>query len=93
MTLAVFRSVGNTPGVQTEEQIAGVEAAVWCETIANSDELEFMLLPRLAGAAEKAWTRQTSTDWSDYAARLGRQSPTWKHRGWTWFQSVEINWA
>ncbi|TCO34155.1 hexosaminidase [Kribbella steppae] len=85
--------VENTPGVQTEDQLAGVEAAVWCETIATSDELEFTLLPRLAGAAEKAWTRQTSTDWSDYATRLGRQSLTWKHRGWTWFQSVEINWA
>jgi hexosaminidase len=85
--------VENTPGVQSEEQLAGVEAAIWCETIANSDELEFMLLPRLPGAAEKAWTRGPSTDWPTYATRLGRQSPTWHRRNWTWFHSAEINWS
>ncbi|WP_460665302.1 beta-N-acetylhexosaminidase [Kribbella swartbergensis] len=84
--------VGSIPGVASEQQLAGVEAAVWCETIANSDELEFMLLPRLPGAAEKAWTRGTSTDWPEYATRLGRQSPVWRHRGWTWFRSREITW-
>ena len=85
--------VEDIPGVQTEEQIAGVEAAIWCETITNRDELEFMLLPRLGGVAEKAWVRRTSTDWSDYAARLGRQSSGWRRRGWVWFQSVEVDWA
>jgi hexosaminidase len=85
--------VESIPGVDSEEQLAGVEAAVWCETIANADELEFMLLPRLPGAAEKAWTRQASTDWPDYATRLGQQSPTWRNRNWTWFRSTDINWA
>ena len=85
--------VENTPGVQTADQLAGVEAAIWCETITTTDELEFMLLPRLGGVAEKAWTRQPSTDWSDYAARLGRQSAGWRRRGWVWFRSVEIDWA
>ncbi len=52
-----------------------------------------MLLPRLPGAAEKAWTRQTPTNWPDYATRLGRQSASWRRRGWTWFHSVELDWA
>jgi hexosaminidase len=85
--------VADIPGVETEAQVAGVEAAIWCETIANQDELEFMLLPRLGGLAEKAWVRRTSTDWSDYAARLGRQSVAWRRRGWVWFRSVEVDWA
>jgi hexosaminidase len=85
--------VEDTPGVRTEAQIAGVEAAIWCETIANQDELEFMLLPRLCGLAEKAWAHRTSTDWSDYAARLACQSAGWRRRGWGWFRSVEIDWA
>jgi hexosaminidase len=85
--------VDDTPGVSSDGQIAGVEAAVWCETIASQDELEFMLLPRLAGLAEKAWARQRSTDWSDYAARLGRQSAAWRQRGWVWYRSAEIDWV
>jgi hexosaminidase len=85
--------VKNTPGVESDAQIAGVEAAIWCETIATADELEFMLLPRLSGAAEKAWSHQTSTDWSEYAARLGRQSTTWQQRSWNWHRSVEVDWS
>ncbi|TCC60291.1 hypothetical protein E0H73_20270 [Kribbella pittospori] len=85
--------VENTPGVESDAQVAGVEGAVWCETIATADELEFMLLPRLSGAAEKAWSRQTSTDWPEYAARLSHQSKAWQQREWTWFHSVEVDWA
>jgi hexosaminidase len=80
-----------TPEVTSDTQIAGVEAAIWCETITNQEDLEFMLLPRLPGAAEKAWS-QSPTHWPDYATRLSHQSPTWQTRTWTWFKSTEINW-
>jgi hexosaminidase len=73
-------------------QIAGVEAAIWCETITNSDDLELLLLPRIPGLAEKAWSHQT-TNWPEYAARLAQQSPTWRNRTWTWLQSTEVNWT
>ncbi|WP_433160966.1 beta-N-acetylhexosaminidase [Kribbella sp. CA-247076] len=84
--------VESLPGVESETQLAGVEAAIWCETITTPDELEFMLLPRLPGAAEKAWSRQP-TDWPDYAARLGRQSPAWAHRNWTWLRATTVTWS
>jgi hexosaminidase len=84
--------VENTPGVESADQLAGVEAAIWCETIVTSDDLELMLLPRLAGAAEKAWSHQTTTDWPDYAARLGRQSTAWRRRNWNFLESVEVDW-
>ncbi|MFG1628454.1 beta-N-acetylhexosaminidase [Kribbella sp. NPDC049227] len=84
--------VENTPGVESDAQIAGVEAAIWCETIATAEELELMLLPRLPGAAEKSWTRQTPTDWSDYSTRLAHQSATWHRRTWTFLRSDQIPW-
>ncbi|RZT19693.1 hexosaminidase [Kribbella sp. VKM Ac-2569] len=74
------------------DQIAGVEAAIWCETITSSDDLELLLLPRIPGLAEKAWSHQTATNWPEYAARLGQQSPTWRNRQWTWLQSTEVDW-
>ncbi|GAA1158394.1 family 20 glycosylhydrolase [Kribbella jejuensis] len=78
--------------VVAPDQIAGVEAAIWCETITNSDDLELLLLPRIPGLAEKAWSQQTTTIWPEYAARLAQHSPAWRNRGWTWLQSTEVDW-
>lgn len=85
--------VDDTPGVTSDDQIAGVEAAIWCETIANRDELEFMLLPRLGGLAEKAWAPSGVTGWSDYADRLAAQAPLWNARAWNWFAADAVDWV
>ncbi|MEU4769800.1 family 20 glycosylhydrolase [Actinosynnema sp. NPDC023794] len=61
-------------------RIAGVEAAIWCETVDSFDDLAFLLLPRLAGAAEKAWTRQ-ATDWPDHGSRLAPHAGAWSALG------------
>jgi hexosaminidase len=84
--------VESLPGIDSADQVAGVEAAIWCESITTSEDLELMLLPRLPGAAEKGWSHETVTDWPTYAERLGRQSPTWRNRTWTWLQSTNVNW-
>ncbi|MFD7156183.1 beta-N-acetylhexosaminidase [Kribbella sp. NPDC059898] len=78
--------------IVTPDRIAGVEAAIWCETITNADDLELLLLPRLPGLAEKAWSHRTTTSWPEYATRLAEQSPAWRTRAWTWLQSTEVNW-
>ncbi|MEU8225595.1 family 20 glycosylhydrolase [Kribbella sp. NPDC048915] len=83
--------VENTPGVTSVDQLAGVEAAIWCETITNAEDLEFLLLPRIPGAAEKSWSQGTP-DWPEYAARLGKQSASWRARSWTWLKSTEVDW-
>lgn len=82
----------DTPGVSSDDQLAGVEGAIWCETIANREELEFMLLPRLVGLAEKAWGPRGVTDWDDYAQRIEAQSLIWAARGWTWFHADTVDW-
>ena len=75
-----------------DDLVIGVEAAIWCETIASYDELMFMLLPRLAGVAERAWSTAAS-DWDDFADRLGAQSSIWSRRGWNYFTSSLVDWA
>ncbi|MER7249528.1 family 20 glycosylhydrolase [Kribbella sp. NPDC000426] len=84
--------VDSLPGVDSADRLAGVEAAIWCESIVTPDDLELMLLPRLPGAAEKAWARP-GTEWTDYASRLGAQSTSWRNRNWTWLQSTEVDWT
>ncbi|MCK2216037.1 family 20 glycosylhydrolase [Actinomadura sp. ATCC 31491] len=62
-------------------RIAGVEAAVWAETITGFDDLAFLLLPRLPGVAERAWTRER-TSWEDHRARLRPHEAVWRATGW-----------
>ena len=64
--------------------ISGVEATIWCETITDESDLQFLLLPRLAGIAERAWSPAGQT-WDDYRPRLAAQRTLWMTRGYTWF--------
>ena len=64
----------------TGARVAGVEAAVWCETVESFDDLAFLLLPRLAGVAEKAWTPAVTT-WADHEARARGCAPAWDAMG------------
>ena len=80
-------------GDDTPVAVAGIEAAIWCETIASIEELEFMLLPRLPGIAERAWSPSPGARWEQYRIRLGAQAPLWASRGWTYFTSSLVDWA
>jgi hexosaminidase len=64
---------------------------LWCETVTNQDDLEFLLLPRLAGAGERAWSA-SPTEWADYSRRLSCAPRAWNRRGWVWFRSTEADW-
>lgn len=74
-----------TPGTLTEipdgADVAGVEAAIWCETVEGFDDLAFLILPRLPGIAEKAWT-PARTEWDGYRARLASHPAWWEALGW-----------
>ena len=49
-----------------KSNIVGLQSAVWGENIKSTERLEYMLLPRLLGFAERAWARDpewaTTTD-------------------------------
>ncbi|MEU8133999.1 family 20 glycosylhydrolase, partial [Streptodolium elevatio] len=73
------------------EQIAGIEAAVWAESITCFDDLTLLLLPRLPAVAEVAWSG-TPSDWDEYRERLGRHARLWTQRGLTYAASTEVDW-
>ncbi|MFW5756189.1 MAG: beta-N-acetylhexosaminidase [Tangfeifania sp.] len=54
----------------TKENILGVEAPLWTETITTMDELEYMVFPRLPGYAEIGWTAPEMRNWDEYKTRL-----------------------
>jgi hexosaminidase len=72
--------------------VAGVEAAIWAETISDFDDLCFLLLPRLAGIAQKAWSDPRSATWTDHRDRLARHGRLWAQDGLTYFRSSTVDW-
>jgi hexosaminidase len=73
-------------------QVAGVEAAIWAETISGFDDLTFLLLPRLPGVAHRAWSAPQATSWTGHRDRLARHGRLWAQDGLTYFRSSTINW-
>jgi hexosaminidase len=73
-------------------QVAGVEAAIWAETISGFDDLSFLLLPRLAGVAHKAWSDPQAATWTGHRDRLARHRPLWAQDNLTYFRASTVDW-
>ena len=80
------------PGVR-KENIAGIEAPLWTETITNIDEIDYMVFPRLPGYAEIGWTAPSSRNWNEYKVRLGKQGERFKIMGINFYQSGLVQWS
>jgi hexosaminidase len=79
-------------GPGREAQVAGVEAAVWAETIAGFDDLSFLLLPRLAGVAHRAWSDPQHASWAGHRDRLARHGRLWAQDDLTYFRTSAVHW-
>jgi hexosaminidase len=80
------------PGV-AQNNILGIEAALWTETITNMDEMEYMLFPRLPGCAEIGWTPSSERSWNEYKVRLGHQAERFNAMGISYFPSNLVPWT
>ena len=74
-------------------QVAGVEAAIWAETISDFGDLAFLLLPRLAGVAHKAWSAPQLGSWADHRERLARHGRLWAQDDLGYFRTSTVDWA
>lgn len=72
--------------------IVGVEAPLWTETIKTLSDIEYMVFPRIVCAAEIGWSPKSRKNWNDFAARLALQSSIWNVMGVNYYKSKEINW-
>lgn len=78
--------------LSSEDQVAGVEAVLWCETVTSFEDLQFLIQPRLAGIAERGWARRVPFDWSEFSERLAAQAPGWRAVGWEFFRAGSVDW-
>jgi hexosaminidase len=76
-----------------KENIIGIEAPLWSETISNIDEVEYLLFPRLPGYAEIGWSQEKGRSWEEYKVRLGKHAPRFKALNIDFYRSKRVPWV
>lgn len=67
---------------EERHHILGVEACIWTERVADTDSLEWRLLPRLSTLSEIQWSDPAAHEWDTYLLRLRHMSDLYRSRGW-----------
>lgn len=75
------------------ENILGIEAPLWTETITNMDEIEYMVFPRIIGLAEIGWSPEEGRGWDEYKIRLANHGPRMKALGINYYVSPKVPWV
>jgi hexosaminidase len=76
----------------SKDDILGVEAPLWSETIDDSDDIEFLAFPRILGYAEIGWSKSKDRNWNDYKLRLAKQAPVFELMGINFYRSTKVKW-
>jgi hexosaminidase len=77
----------------SRENILGVEAPLWSETISTMDDIEYLAFPRLLGYAEIGWSPEANRSWDEYKIRLGKHAPRMKMMGIDFYKSKKVDWV
>jgi len=88
----IWDPVSLVPGL-SKENIIGIEAPLWSETVTNIDEIEYMVFPRLPGYAEIGWTPVSMRSWEEYKTRLARHNRYFKAMRINFYPSKQIPWG
>jgi hexosaminidase len=73
-----------------EDDVRGVEAPIWTETMKTMNDLEYMAYPRLPAIAEIGWSPRASHSWASFRLRLAAQGPRWTARSVGFYHSRQI---
>jgi hexosaminidase len=76
----------------SRENIVGIEAPLWTETIIKMDDIEYMVFPRLPGFAEIGWSPDSGRNWDEYKKRLGAHGTRFKAMGIDYHPSKLVPW-
>ncbi|MCB0651113.1 MAG: beta-N-acetylhexosaminidase [Saprospiraceae bacterium] len=75
-----------------KDNIIGIEAPLWSETVTNMAEVEYMIFPRLPGYAEIGWSPTDIRGWEEYKVRLGKQKTRFDIMGINYYPSKLVPW-
>ncbi|MFL5480780.1 MAG: beta-N-acetylhexosaminidase [Gemmatimonadaceae bacterium] len=75
-----------------EQNILGVEAPIWSETLRNIGAVFYLALPRMPAVAEIGWSPQAGRSWESFRSRIVTHEPRWHYLGWNYFRSPQLPW-
>ena len=84
-------SLEPVPASLTDDQkkhIVGVQANLWTEYITTTEQVEYMILPRIAALAEVQWTMPDKKDYTTFIPRLGRMMELYKALGYNYAMHI-----
>ena len=76
----------------SREDILGIEAPLWTETVVTRSDINYLAFPRLAALAEVAWTSTEKRSWEGFAERMPIQGDRWTIQGVDFYKSPKISW-
>lgn len=76
----------------SKEDILGIEAPLWTETVTNREDINYLAFPRLAASAEIAWTSQERRSWEGFSKRISTQGKRWEIQGTGFYKSPKVAW-
>lgn len=74
------------------ENIFGIEAPLWSETVGARNEAEYLIFPRLLGYAEIGWTPSELRNWDEYKVRLASHGERLKAMNINFYPSKLVPW-
>jgi len=74
------------------ENIIGIEAPLWSETVSNRFEAEYLIFPRLLGYAEIGWTPVELRNWDEYKVRLANHGERMEAMNISFYPSKVVPW-
>ena len=79
-----------------EDAVLGVEAPTWTEKLTSLEELDHMMFPRIASAAEIGWSPAPEghawRTWTSFSGRLAGIAPLWEAQGIAFHRAPGVDW-
>ena len=83
-------SLEPTNGLKEEQKkyIVGVQANLWTEYITSVDQIEYMLLPRMAALSEVQWMQPAKKNYENFLQRLDNLAKLYQREGLNYAKHV-----
>jgi len=74
-----------------QQQVLGIQANLWTETVTNDLRVDYLLFPRIAALAEAAWTQENNKDYVHFEAKLKQQLPLYREQNIYFYNPFQPN--
>jgi hexosaminidase len=76
----------------TKENIIGIEAPLWTETVKTMRDIEYLAFPRILGYAEIGWSSSEGRNWNEYKMRLSEHGKRLNAMKVNFYKSSKVPW-